>query len=144
MLFRLKNQNLMCFGSAMNILIWVPPKNGRHIGFMLIRWPIYITVNFLKLILIESFSKMSYKQKRDFLVHYWRSYYHLSVKKGGNRIFPFPWKRPIFVMRYIDARLTTIIFQCPTPPSSRKNRLWLVLRWGGVAPIYKPLLRFVY
>jgi len=38
----------------------------------------------------------------------------------------------IFIMTYNDLGLTTILFQLPTHPPSRKNRLCLVLRWGGV------------
>ena len=39
----------------------------------------------------------------------------------------------IFKVLYIDLRFTTMIFWLPRHPSSRKNRLWLVLPWGGIS-----------
>ena len=48
----------------------------------------------------------------------------------------------IFKTTYNELRPTTILFQLPRHPPWRKNRLWLVLRWGGVTPISRALLRF--
>ena len=48
----------------------------------------------------------------------------------------------IFKTTYNELRPTTIVFQLPRHPPSRKHTLYLVLRWGGVTPIYRALLRF--
>ena len=46
------------------------------------------------------------------------------------------------IFNYNELRPTTILFQLPRHPPWRKNRLQLVLRWGGVTPISRALLRF--
>ena len=49
------------------------------------------------------------------------------------------FENEIYIMTYNDLRFTTIIFELPRPPSSRKNRLCLVLPWGGVPDQKVPL-----
>ena len=63
-------------------------------------------------------------------IHRVKSTFEFGLSKHTNLILK---------MTYSELRLTTILFQFPRHPLSRQNRLYLVLRWGGVTTKMCPL-----